>query len=105
MFFQLDDYFTNKGYELLHTAGFLTIAGEPDWFEDEDGDDDDDDDDYDDDDDEYDSDEEDGETYDVVSFRPIDIGRLALPRSADPIPDWIQTDPPCPTTTINPHTQ
>ena len=26
MFYQLDDYFTNKGYEILHTAGFLTIA-------------------------------------------------------------------------------
>ncbi len=61
MFYQLDDYFTNKGYELLHTAGFLTIAGEPDWFEDEEyeeGDEDSD--------DEYDSDEEDGDTYDVV---------------------------------------
>ena len=63
MFYQLDDYFTNKGYELLHTAGFLTIAGEPDWFEDEDDDEDEDGDS----DDEYDSEEEDEETYDVVS--------------------------------------
>ncbi|GAB5032968.1 Hypothetical protein NocV09_01101580 [Nannochloropsis oceanica] len=36
MFYQLDDYFTNKGYEILHTAGFLTIAGDPDWFDDDD---------------------------------------------------------------------
>jgi hypothetical protein len=62
MFYQLDDYFTNKGYELLHTAGFLTIGGEPDWFEDEEDDEEGDDDS----DDEYDSDEEDGDTYDVV---------------------------------------
>lgn len=36
MFYQLDDYFTNKGYEILHTAGFLTIAVRKDFDDDDD---------------------------------------------------------------------
>lgn len=105
MFYQLDDYFTNKGYELLHSAGFMTIAGEPDWFEDE-GEDEEDDDDSDDE-DEYDSDEEDGDTYDVVSpsigwslmlvVACIDARSIGWPPRlvSQPLPSPTKTTPAC----------
>lgn len=73
MFYQLDDYFTNKGYEILHTAGFLTIAGEPDWFDDDD--------DYEDDsDDEYDDDEEDSDDEDDDFVAPQQQQQQQQPR-------------------------
>ena len=85
MFFQLDDYFTNKGYEILHTAGFLTIVGEPDWF----GDDDEVDEDEIDSDDEYDSeDEEEEETAEEIAAQ---AARSAAARGEDSV----RVDPIC----------
>ncbi len=85
MFYQLDDYFTNKGYEILHTAGFLTIAGEPDWFDDDE--DMDMDEDEDDSDDEYDSEDEAEDAAETAAR----AARQAAARGADSV----RVDPIC----------
>lgn len=84
MFYQLDDYFTNKGYEILHTAGFLTIAGEPDWFDDDDVVDED----EIDSDDEYDSEDEEEEDE-------VEVAAQAARSAAARGEDSVRVDPIC----------
>lgn len=85
MFYQLDDYFTNKGYEILHTAGFLTIAGEPDWFDDEELEEGEEEEDSD---DEYDSEEEDDEREEAATAQ---MARQEAARKDDSV----RVDPIC----------
>ena len=87
MFYQLDDYFTNKGYEILHTAGFLTIAGEPDWFDDDD--------DMDEDEDEESDDEYDSEDEEEAAERVAEEEAAHARRESARADDSVRVDPIC----------